>query len=64
MVVTLMSRLSIGPLIVILVGVTLVVAWPVTLIGAMIVVLSKGMDAWKRAPRSPVGGLTSDLVVS
>jgi hypothetical protein len=64
MVVTLMSRLSIGLLIVILVGVTLVVAWPVILIGAMIVVLSKGMDAWKRPPRSPVGGLTSDLVVS
>jgi hypothetical protein len=64
MVVTLMSRLSIGLLIVILVGVTLVVAWPVILIGAMIVVLSKGMDAWKRPPTSPVSGLTSDLVVS
>jgi hypothetical protein len=45
MVVTLMSRLSIGLLIVILVGVTLVVAWPVILIGAMMVVLSKGTES-------------------
>jgi hypothetical protein len=50
MVVTLMSRLSIGLLIVILVGIALVVAWPVILIGAMVLALSKGADAWKRPP--------------
>jgi hypothetical protein len=64
MVVTLMSRLSLGLLIVILVGVTLVVAWPVILIAALIVILSKGTDAWKRPPTSPLRGLTSDLVIS
>ena len=64
MVVTLISRLSIGLLIVILVGVILVVAWPVILIGAVILVLSKGTDAWKRPPTSPLRGLTSDLVIS
>ena len=63
MVVTLTSRLSIGLLIVILVGVTLLVAWPVILIGAMLVVLSKGADAWKRPRTSPARGLTSDLVI-
>jgi hypothetical protein len=63
MVVTLMSRLSLGLLIVILVGVTLVVAWPVILIAAMIVILSKGTDAWKR-PRTkpPVAGESGQLV--
>jgi hypothetical protein len=61
MVVTLMSRLSLGLLIVIPVGVTLVVAWPVILIAAMIVVLSKGTDAWRRPPTSPPRGLTNDF---
>ena len=63
-VVTLISRLSIGLLIVILVGVILVVAWPVILIGAVILVLSKGTGAWKRPPTSPLRGLASDLVIS
>jgi len=63
MVVTFMSRLCIGLLIVILVGVTLLVAWPVILIGAMVAVLSKGTDAWKRPRPSQVRGPTSDLVI-
>ncbi len=63
MVVTLMSRLSIGLLIVVLVGVTLLVAWPVILIGAMLLLLSKGTDAWKRPRTSPAHGPTSDLVL-
>jgi len=50
-----------GLLIVIPVGVTLVVAWPVILIAAMIVVLSKGTDAWRRPPTSPPRGLTNDF---
>ena len=50
-------------LIVILVGVTLLVAWPVILIGAMLAVLSKGTDAWKRPRPSQVRGPTSDLVI-
>jgi hypothetical protein len=63
MVATLTSRLFISLLIVILVGVTLVVAWPLILIGAMIVALSKGTDAWKRPPTiPPVAGESGRLV--
>jgi hypothetical protein len=58
---TLTSRLFIFLLIVILVGVTLVVAWPIIFIGAMILALLKGIDAWKRPPAR---GLTNDLVIS
>jgi hypothetical protein len=60
---TLTSRLFICLLIVILVGVTLVVAWPLILIGATIVALSKGIDAWKRPPTiPPVAGESGRLV--
>jgi hypothetical protein len=60
---TLTSRLFISLLIVILVGVTLVVAWPLILIGATIVALSKGIDAWKRPPTiPPVAGESGRLV--
>jgi hypothetical protein len=60
---TLTSRLFICLLIVILVGVTLVVAWPLILIGAIIVALSKGTDAWKRpATIPPVAGESGMLV--
>ncbi len=60
---TLASRLFLCLLIVILVGVTLVVAWPLILIGTMIVALSKGTDAWKRPPtKSPVAGESGRLV--
>jgi hypothetical protein len=63
MVATLTSRLLISLLIVILVGVTLVVAWPLILIGAMVVAFSKGTDAWKRPPTiSPVAGESGRLV--
>ena len=60
---TLASRLFICLLIVILAGITLVVAWPLILIGAMIVALSKGTDAWKRPPTIPsVAGESGRLV--
>jgi hypothetical protein len=60
---TLTSRLFICLLIVILAGVTLVVAWPLILIGAMLVALSKGTDAWKRpATIPPVAGESGRLV--
>jgi hypothetical protein len=60
---TLTSRLFICLLIGILVGVTLVVAWPLILIGATIVALSKGIDAWKRPPTiPPVAGESGRLV--
>jgi hypothetical protein len=61
---TLTSRLFICLLIVILVGVTLVVAWPLILIGATIVALSKGIDAWKKRPPTipPVAGESGRLV--
>jgi len=63
MVATLTSRLCISLLIVILVGITLVVAWPLILIGAMVVAFSKGTDAWKRPPTiSPVAGESGRLV--
>ena len=56
---TLTSRVFIFLLIVILVGVTLVVAWPLILIGAMIVALSKGADAWKRPRTMPSAAVKS-----
>jgi hypothetical protein len=39
------------------------VAWPLILIGAMIVALSKGIDAWKRLPTiPPVAGESGRLL--
>lgn len=65
---TITIRLLISLLVVILVGVTLVVAWPLILIGVVVVLLSKVTDDWKK-PRTipPVsdesGGLVSRLAM-
>ncbi len=52
--------------VVLLVGATLVVAWPIILIGAVIVAISKGSDAWsdRFGKRSPLAIPTNGAIAA